>query len=170
MYKFISLQKNKFMDMKKGFLFIVIMTLLTSCLSTLEVVYKKEFLSGIDFRKYTEKGFLFTPEKYKGEYESIGLISYEILPGAKYKTIRKVLYPDYSHNGTRSHFYKTKKWDVENIIFQDVLDSLFLKCKELGADAFVNFEKEIIRKSYINVKNPITIIGYKISGFAIKRK
>ena len=40
----------------------------------------------------------------------------------------------------------------------------------MGADALVNFNNEMITRPYIGIKNPVDITGYRITGFAIKRK
>ena len=159
--------------MKKLFIKLIIASLiLTSCMSseTLTIIYKKENIYEMDFRKYTEKGFLFTTEKYNYEYESIGLISYEIVPGAEYKCFAKKLNPYYTPGGNKPKYFDLYQWFVDDIIFSDVLDSIYVKCTNMGADAFVNFDTEIIFDDHRNIKNRIKIFGCKISGFAIKRK
>jgi hypothetical protein len=40
-------------------------------------------ISGYDFTSYTERGFLFTPEQYLGDYDAIGLLSLEIIREVK---------------------------------------------------------------------------------------
>ena len=54
---------------------------LFSCTTTKQTHYPKQiFFFGFDFRPFTEKGFLFTPENYDFEYKSIGLITCVITP------------------------------------------------------------------------------------------
>jgi hypothetical protein len=56
---------------------------LTSCV-TLKHIPSKSLMYGIDFKKYSEKEFLFTPEKYQGEYLTVGIIEYVLYPEANY--------------------------------------------------------------------------------------
>lgn len=70
--------------MKKLILFVlVLMPLFHSC-TTLEIAKfpREEVLYGIDFTKYSKTGFLITPEKYSGNYESIGLVEFVYMPEA----------------------------------------------------------------------------------------
>lgn len=160
--------------MKKVLVILGIVLLFTSCttITILNSVQKEESFYGIDFRTYTEKGFLMTPENYSGEYESIGLITYKIIPAAKYVLInnktKNVLY----YNTYTDTYY----WIKDDINFQNVLDSVYVNCVSMGADALINLKMNLISKEYLldkyskPISNPVTISGYEISGYAIKRK
>ena len=52
------------------------------------MIIQQFFFFGFNFTPYTEKGFLFTPEKYETEYGSIGLITCIIFPEKKKVTIQ----------------------------------------------------------------------------------
>lgn len=71
--------------MKKSFsVFFRIVIFLFSCVSGIKHITRIEQFVGIDFSSYTEKGFLFTPESYQGDYKSIGMVTYSITPEAKH--------------------------------------------------------------------------------------
>ena len=69
---------------------IAIAVLIFNGCATLKFIPAEEYFMGIDFRPYTEQGFLFTPEKYLGEYESIGLIDLISVHEANYVPIEKL--------------------------------------------------------------------------------
>ena len=140
---------------------ICIMLLLLSCATGYEV-RKTVLVSGYDFRKYTEQGFLFTPEEYLGDYESIGLLNLEVLP-----EIRKVPYGTRaSEKGWEIVIGTTRYWQVEEISSVEVLDSLYKEAIGMGADAIVSFNLEAIP----HYNGDANYYGLQASGFAIKRK
>ena len=147
---------------------IIVLTLMFSSCAELPIIFRiepEEYLFGIDFRKYSEEGFLFTPEKYTGEYMSIGLIDYRVLPGADYvfsQTLSNV------SKGTPS-YANQYTWQQETIKISQVMDSIYIITKSMGADALVNFSLDVESKDHTGIKNPTTIKGYRITGFAIKR-
>lgn len=118
------------------------------------VMQKSMIVSGYDFSKYSKIGFLFTPEKYNGSYESIGLVEVDVYPAV----LDKAYYDDTQR--------KFDRWSVDKISTSEVIDSLYAVCNKMGANALTNFK--------IEVSNPasngaITYYGIKASGFAIKR-
>jgi hypothetical protein len=157
--------------MKKIFI-ILIAFVFTSCatLNELKVIYPVETLYGIDFNPFTKKGFLITPEKYTGAYESIGMINFTAKPGAQFKTSGLKPNPFYKEGGTEQRYVENFEWAVDSIAFSEVLNKVYDICVGMGADALVNFQNEITLDPYSGIKNPVTITGYRITGFAIKRK
>lgn len=140
-------------------------------LKTLEFIDRDEQLLTIDFRKYSNDNFLFTPEKFEGEYKSIGMVDYVLIPGAEYKYSGQKPNPYYSPNTPGSQRYIAYyEWVQDVITIQQALDSLFLKCQQMGADAVVNFAISVETRSYDGIKNPIELKGVRLSGFAIKRQ
>jgi hypothetical protein len=158
--------------MKKSILFIIVVALSSCATSPFNRINPTEIVYGIDFSPFTQKGFLITPEKYAGSYESIGLINYEAFPGANYKEVEKSI--ENYYGSKKPVIFKENKWVVDSISLQDVLTKVYNICVEMGADALVNFDYEIIPTSYGSVPraidNPLTIYGIHISGYAIKRK
>lgn len=114
-----------------------------------------------DFTKYSAAGFLFSPEKYSGNYEPVGIVQINLYPQIKREVFRK--YED-SNNSPASDYIP---WTVIDISTREVIDSLYDACKNLGADALVNLKIENTEQ----VSNEtICYCGIKASGLAIKRK
>lgn len=146
----------------KAVLFFLSIPILFSILSCSSVTStQKEVITYVyDFRKYTDEGFLFTTEKYLGDYESIGLISIEIIPELRRKD--GYFAPGQTYAGSSSGF-----WNYIPIRPQEVLDSLYLKAKQMGADAVINLDVEY---ADVIVSGNISVPSTRASGFAIKRK
>ena len=149
--------------MKKIYVLVVIMslTLLFGCSGGVEV-QKTVIASGYDFTSYTKKGFLFTPEQYLLDYESIGIITIDIIP-----EVREVT----SHSFDQGDEWikisgKEKNWKVKVISPQEVLDELYNKASSMGADAVVRLSME----TFQNYNGDVNFYSLKASGFAIKRK
>jgi len=106
---------------KKGSIIVVLVTLIFSCSQSITPnnITKIESVNqfyGIDFRPYTEKGFLFTPKDYDGEYQSIGIIEYKAMPAAEYE--RTLI------EGTTGTYqaYSSTTWIVEDLVLTMVMD------------------------------------------------
>jgi len=152
---------------------IAILTLFNACVSVNEIRGTALF-SGYDFTEYTKKGFLFTPEKYLGEYESIGLITLRITP-----TVRKTNAPSYTSDTLvyKSGMLLNRGEDFEIVetvggrILVEVISSdkaiklIYEKAVSMGADAIVNFNIEDIELH----NGSLFYTGLRITGFAIKR-
>lgn len=129
-----------------GFLLVV----LTGCGAYVEFDEQYSFV-GTDFGKYSEKGFLFTPEGYNGEYESVGMFSVKHTPS--YKEIEDI-------ERLPKRTFVMGEFNIESTI-----DYFYVYATERGADAIINLttmEDQIIIEGKITPR--ITI-----SGFAIKR-
>lgn len=121
-----------------------------------------------NFKKYSEKRFLFTPHSYLSDYESIGLVSIMLTPSVKINRMNT--------EGKDSEGKPTYKnvWDIEKVNVDEAIDSLHFLASRLNANAIVDLQIKEISQSYnYNIVNsgnpPVTIFGYKIDGFAIKR-
>jgi len=160
----------------KKLLYLLLTFLLTSCavnkeeLKELKIIYPYEYLYGIDFAPFTQKGFLITPEKYNGAYESIGMIDFTAYPGAQYIKTGVKLNPYWTQGSNEPKVIETYEWKIDSIEFKAVLNKVYNICVEMKADALVNFHNEISLFPYYGIKNPVDIRGYRITGFAIKRK
>lgn len=144
---------------------------LTSCaeLKELSKIDSYESAYEIDFTPFTQRDFLFTPEKYLGEYESIGLIDYTIMPEANYVSVGMEKKVNYT-SSAGSTFVEVKKWVPNEVDSRQALDSIYNICLEMGADALVNFKISVHEDVYQLIINPVKINGITITGFAIKRK
>jgi hypothetical protein len=130
-------------------------------------------VSGFDFTRYTQKGFLFTPETYNGNYEAVGLLSAKLTPELKDTPPVGVLnksYGDYGMVVNGKMYYILKMGPttcyLKEFKTETVIQSLYEEAAKMGADAIINF-----KISYFpSIANGITISGVEVSGFAIKRK
>ena len=102
--------------MKKSILIAIAVLIFNGCVATLKFIPAEEYFMGIDFRPYTEQGFLFTPEKYLGEYESIGLVDLISVPEANYVPLQQ-----FSDGSTRS------KWQINEINIDKELELVVLQ-------------------------------------------
>ena len=141
---------------------LIVLFLFTSC-KVLNYIPKEESIYGLNFTKYSEQGFLITPEKYLGDYESIGIFNYTFVPSASIFIEKKVM--------SSGILRERKIWLKENYSIYDGLDSLYNFSKSIGADAIINFQFNIVTRNYTyGYENPVTLEGFELSGFAIKRK
>jgi len=150
--------------MKRIILFFVFCILLSSCAVNRTHIPKEFFVSGFDFTKYTDKGFLITPYEYNGVYKSIGIIQINIAPEA-----------NLIENGSG---YTTKdgqkimrlEWEIEKVSVMEAIDSMYTVAIKMGADAIVSLEVGNDVKMYEQgTKHPVAIVGNVINGYAIKR-
>lgn len=135
--------------------------ILSSCASlnnAIEIVPGQLSYYSIDFREYTDKGFLFTPYSYGGNYQPVGLIQIDIRPEAHYK---------------KANYFNTKSyWEYKKLSNSDLLKVAYEKAIEMGADAVVDF-KILTNYEPVNVGQGIyagNLPVYNVTGFAIKRK
>jgi hypothetical protein len=160
--------------MKKTSLFVLALLVMSSCGVQMKELAKIEgysILNKIDFRKYSEKGFLITPEKYPGEYHAVGMIDFISMPGAVYVKRTKLdennkpVTPEFGHPAEIE-----KNWVPENINMDTTIEELYKQCVTLGADAIINFKIEPNSVLHGGILNPVTVEGVRITGFAIKRE
>lgn len=141
----------------------------SGCANGVDRVSKTMSVSAFDLSRYSEKGFLFTPYKYDGAYQSIAIVSAALSPGAKITT---------SSITVLSNAYNTpsdnRRWEVEHVDPHEALDSLYFMALKMGADAIVDFRMEeegrLINSDPGSGYLPLSLPSYKISGFAIKRE
>ncbi len=159
--------------MKKIVAFALAMIVMASCSVQMKEMSKIEgysILNKIDFRKFSDKGFLITPEKYTGEYHAVGMIDFIKMPGAVYIKRTKLddnnkpVTPEFGHPAEIE-----KTWVTDNINMDAVLEELYKQCVALGADAIINFNIQPNTVLHGGILNPVTIEGVRITGYAIKR-
>ncbi len=122
--------------------------------------------SAFDFTPFTEQGFLFTPEKYNFDYQSIGLITCVVVPEEHTKVIQQ------DKQDKRLDDIYFNKYEImffsEEIKPDEVLQLIYDECVRMGANAFVNFDYQTMNlPSRDNAFR--TIKHHIVSGFAIKR-
>jgi hypothetical protein len=131
------------------------------CASGPEVYPKEMNVTGFDFTKYTEQGFLITPEKYEREYESIGMLNVTVYPRLEKISLEE---PP-AQPGAAS---PAKEWFVtKEVVAQEVVDSLYVEARSLGADAIINFRTDVVTQ---DLKQGVSRTGIQARGFAIDRE
>lgn len=122
---------------------------LTAC-AGLKYIPPTTSVTGIDFTPYTAQGFMITPEMYRGDYESVGVINVVMHAEGKLETDPKT-------GITGWHFSALR---VENVV-----QEAHRRAVAMGADAIVNFDV----KSAPEVVKTVVVPGIEATGFAIKR-
>ncbi len=159
--------------MKKG-LFkltpIVLYILLFSSCVTQQLTDRQEETKtfAIDFRKYAERGFLFMPDEYYGEYEVMGIIRAELHPEVRYRDGAIPAGPGYSIH----QFYvegNTFTQITNAVNIDELINHIYELAIEWGGDAFTHFESSIEVGRTDDSPNT-TYAYYSISGIVIKRK
>ena len=160
--------------MKKILLFMIaiIMVGCTSITQTpLLYVERTKTAHGIDFTDYSEKGFFITPEKYLGNYESVGLVNFSISSGAILEKILVSKADEMAKKAGITDLYHYK-WNIEEINYKEILDFAYNISIEMGGDAIVNFEINYDVQYYDNANGypSVFIPEINVTGFVIKRK
>lgn len=146
--------------MRKLLILLITAFIFTSCASLESLPGSKTF-TGYDFSKYSNQGFLFTPESYEGNYKSIGMVNVTFWP-----EVKKQGDPlDSSKNYSVTRTYDTT-WFIEKLNMQTAIDSMYSKASKMGADAVIRFNTNYQTKQH----GSLSIIGLEVSGFAIDRK
>jgi len=144
--------------------------ILSSCASTQLTNREEEVkIFAIDFREYADKGFLFMPDEYFGEYEVKGLITAELHPEVIYREGR-VSTPIPGYVLTVLYFAdKTYTKVIKNVEIDELIEYIYNLAIEWGGDAFTNFKSSMeVGKTDDNLNSIYTY--YSISGIVIKRK
>jgi hypothetical protein len=146
--------------MKKVVLFLISITLLTSC-GTIHEMEKESTITGFDLTKYSNKGFLFTTETYNGgEYEAVGFLVSKLFPKISSHE------PNTDNSKDYTYFWaENKKWWIGKIDLSEAIDSMYATAVHMGANAIIKFNWRSISKR----DGILDISGYEVSGFAIKR-
>lgn len=157
---------------------LILLFTMASCISVPKPEEKPggtDFYS-IDFREYSEQGFLFTPYPPKGTYESKGLLEVHLKP--QVLSISKATYygnanqeytnpndgKDYKLKAFRAvdnlvYYYAVEEIDVNNAVRE-----IYLKAKEYGANAIVDFKITTELETNFGLEHHNIIV----SGFGIK--
>lgn len=122
-----------------------------------------------DFREYSNKGFLFTPFEYFGEYDVKGMVTVELHPAVQYTRGHQSARRGYTayqfYRGDERWTKVTKEVDVDSLI-----NYVYELSLEWGGDAFSNF-KAGVKVGYTDPGNESTGYSYYyIDGIVIKRQ
>lgn len=123
---------------------------LTAC-AGLKYIPPTTSITGIDFTPYTAQGFMITPEMYRGDYESVGVINVIMHAEGRLETDPKT---------------GITGWHFSTLHVDDVVKEAHQRAVAMGADAIVNFDV----KAAPEVVQTVVVPGIEATGFAIKRK
>ena len=141
---------------------ILIIATIAGCSTTLENT-GGFYVRGYDFTKYTEQGFLFTPESYLGTYDAVGQIHVDFIP-----EVREALTPTIQRpiqiEGFDRITHQGKYYYVEQPNTAKIIDHLYELSAEMGANAVTNFS--VTSRAWEGISD-IRIVT--VSGFAIRR-
>ena len=145
---------------------VAVISVILSCTRILNRTPKIDNFNKLDLTKYTEKGFLFSPYLYNGDYEAVGLINYKFIPSATYKNITIT---DSTAYGKFDYFIEL--WVKDKYDMYVLLDSVYTWATSKGANAVIDLKMNVTSEYFgYGFNNPTTIDGIVITGFAIKRK
>ncbi len=143
--------------------------LVLSCTEAPTAFPEYRHLSGVDFSQYSEKGFLFTPNLYGGDYKSVGLITLTYRPAANLIEIdvgRNEEVITYSNSTTSLK----KEWVFSPENRDMLLEAVYETCIEMGADAFTQMTLSTVKVQMpAGLQYPLALTETTISGYAIKR-
>lgn len=138
--------------MKQIFLSALVTIILSSCAGGgITSIPSSRHATVLDFTPFTKQGFLFTPEPYHGNYESIGLITVSVLASGERKRLRPGIY-DWD-------------WDLTPLQTDSVLNYFYQEATLLGADAVVRLS---LTSSIADVVGQ-SVPRVTATGFAIRR-
>lgn len=146
--------------MKKAIIILIAVLSLASCAS-IKPASRIVSTAFVDFRKFTESGFMITPNEYYGEHETIGEIRMEVVP-AMVET-----YPELKKNNKDG--MPKPVVGIELLTFQEVAGLAVERAKLLGADAIVNFKLVKEDREPLVLERNKSIIKYVVYGLCIKR-
>ncbi len=167
--------KNKKSTIRKlllySFLIVFVSTLFNSCVSKDLTEREEETTTfAIDFREYADKGFLFMPDEYFGEYEVKGIIRAELRPKIRYIEGES---PDMEGYTINTFFFGGRELKhsqlIHDINLEDLIEHIYDIAIEWGGDAFTHFETSI-ETDRTNDDPNTSYPYYTISGIVIERK
>lgn len=148
--------------MKKYIIILAALVLMTSC-ATVKTAQRVVTEAFIDYRTFSNSGFLLSPDPYPSEFEAVGELYVWVVPAMKGQYTSSI----YGANAETTSRYVVS---MENISYQELAGIAVAKAKRLGADALVNFDiQRVNRYPTRKMKNWATS-EYIITGFCIVRK
>lgn len=146
--------------MKKLYLLFIFSSIFLVCSSCAPgkplIIPKEKHAYGVNFTNFSDKNFLFTPYKYEGKYESVGLVRFEIKSGAEY-------IPNKELNWLQGD------WEFDYATSDEILNYAHDIAIKMGADAICDFKIIYKSEEVIYDTQHITLPIVEVSGFAIKR-
>ena len=147
--------------MKKSLMLLVLIVSMVSCIQFQHI----ENYTVNDLSKYD--GFFITPNSYYGQYEPIGIITLYV-QSDRVKAEEVNGYLSFPHKNLPENIAKNYTNYPNEIITEETLTAMLVnKAKSLNADGITNIKISGVYDIFNNYK---LHSGYRIEGFAIKRK
>ena len=121
---------------------------------------------GLDFRSYTNDGFLITTESPNGDYKTIGLIEVNLSP-----EVKRVLKSDYEYAKNNETGYSGQKvfngdkleyYLVEIVDVQKAIDEIYKISSNWGANAIFNLNINSDISNFVVKKESIKVTGLAV--------
>jgi hypothetical protein len=119
-------------------------------------------VTGIDFSQYASQGFLFTPDPYSGEFQSMGTVQIQVTPeAAELATTEEKA----RQKSVPEGYYRRSNWIIKRLDTDSLVAKVYRQAREMGADAITHFN---VQQSQVD-KGPVVVPQVTLSGFAIDR-
>lgn len=130
-----------------------LVALVAACAPTSKHIPTVTIVTGVDLSRYSQRGFLFSPDAYTGPHEAVGLVS-----------VRRYAEAPWEVPNQREAL---PHWEFGHVSTQEALDSMYARAVSLGADALVKMEIRSVEQPAQPGRPAIP--GVEVSGFAIRR-
>jgi len=150
---------NKFQA--KILVIVAILLMTVACASSnIEFIPEETLIYGIDFKKYSQQGFLFTPGEYGGDYTALGLLTFSVYPEAEKIT---------STVGQGANEREVEEWKVKEIDAANVIELAYQEAVKMGANGITHLNIHFHTKHYPDGMQRVEVTGIKLDGLLIKR-
>ena len=140
--------------MKNVFILAIAALSMASC-CTLMPRDRAEYVSYLDYHKYTSTGFFLSPTDYPGKYESLGYMQIDIYP-----EIVELI-----------NDYNCAECTIKEIPADELLESIVVKAIAKGANGISNLSiKRITTTTYTKYSATTSLSHYEVSGLLIMYK
>lgn len=117
----------------------------------------------IDFKKYSDSGFLFSTYPYQGKFKSMGIVMLTAFPEATFLDKRQ-------GKGENEASITDYNWSIRVTKGKYMFDTLFARSRAIGADALVDVQIKNQTREYNQMYGLyLPLPGVEIIGIAIKR-
>lgn len=152
---------------------LAVVFLVSACtqVQTIDHIPKEENVVGIDFTRYSEKGFLFTPGEFGGNYTTIGLLTFSIYPEGRKIPIESQSNQTQGASPAASNTQSEQRfaWEIDSIDLYEVIDLAYKEAVKRGADAITHLEIRFKTKSHRDGFDNVDVTGVEVTGLLISR-
>jgi len=138
---------------------VALVVVLFGCAARPKDIQKQVNFYSIDFSRYADSGFNFSPYIYTGKHKPVGLYTLVMSPAAKYHDRCPDTKPECMS-------WEAIGWRVEKISIQEAIDSMYQAARAKGANSLVDIR---INKQLRGLDPTSSLPEIEVSGFAIKR-